>query len=155
MKKLVIGLFAVGLVLTFAVKSMAADTANVTVSATVLSSCGFTSAGDLSFGNIDPGLPGPYTPVVTQLNVQCTNGQAFTVTDDGGNSGVPGGPFYMLSGLNQLPYTFSYNNAGAGIGFGGAAFDVSLNINGSVSQANAQAAVPGVYGDTILMSVLP
>jgi spore coat protein U-like protein len=156
MRKLVLGFFAVGLVLAFAGRSLAADTANVTVSATVLSSCGFTSAGDLSFGNIDPGSPGPYTPVVTEVNVQCTNGQAFTITDDGGNNGVAGGPWAMDDGGgNTLPYTLVYDNSGSGIGFGGAAFDVPLNLDGSVTQANAQAAVPGAYNDLVVLTVAP
>jgi spore coat protein U-like protein len=153
MKKIAVWFLAVGFVLTMSGKSMAADTANVTVSATVLDSCLFTSAGDLAFGAIDPSVAGPYLPVVTQVNVQCGVGTAFTITDDGGNNGPAGGPYAMDNGLgNLLVYSFTYTNAGAGLGFGS---NVSLGINGSVTQAAAQAVPADVYADTVQLSILP
>lgn len=153
MKKIAVWFLAVGFVLTVSGKGMAADTANVTVSATVLDTCLFTSAGDLSFGAIDPSVAGPYLPVVTDVNVQCGAGTAFAITDDGGNNGPPGGPYAMDNGLgNLLTYSFSYTAAGVGAGFG---TDVALGINGSVTQAAAQAVPADVYGDTVVLSVLP
>jgi spore coat protein U-like protein len=152
MKKIAVWFLAVGFVLTLSGKSMAADTANVTVSATVLSSCAFSNGGNLAFGNINPGVAGPYAPVVSDAAVQCNNGLPFTVTDDGGLTGAT----QMDDGLgNLLNYTFTYTNAGVGLGFGGAAFDVPLGINGSITQVDAQAVPPGAYGDTIVLSVLP
>jgi len=152
MKKIAVWFMAVGFVFGMSGVSLAADTANVTVSATVVDTCLFTSAGDLSFGNIDPSLAGPFAPVVTDVNVQCGAGSAFAITDDGGVNGPPGGPYAMNNGANMLVYTFSYTNAGVGAGFG---TDVPLNINGSVTQAAAQAVPAGLYNDTVVLSVLP
>jgi spore coat protein U-like protein len=150
MKRIAVWFIAVGFVFSMSGKSMAADTANVTVSATVLDSCLFTSAGDLSFGGIDPTAAGPYTPVVTDVNVQCGVGDLFTITDDGGTNG---GPYAMDDGLgNKLVYTFTYTNAGVGAGFG---TDVPLGINGSVTQAAAQAVPAGGYSDTVVLTVSP
>lgn len=153
MKRIAVWFLAVGFMLTLSGKSMAADTANVTVSATVLDSCLFTSAGDLSFGGIDPTTAGPYTPVVTDVNVQCGVGDVFTITDDGGNNGPAGGPFAMDDGSgNLLVYSFTYTAAGVGAGFG---MDLPLGINGSVTQAAAQAVPAGGYSDTVVLTVSP
>ena len=62
----------------------------------------------------------------------------------------------MDDGLgNLLPYAIAYDAAGVGTGFGGAGFNVGLNLGGSVTQASAQAAVPGAYNDTVVLSILP
>jgi spore coat protein U-like protein len=153
MKRLTLTLLAVGLVLALAGTSMAADSTTVTVSATVLDTCLFTSAGDLSFGAIDPTLAGPFSPIVTDVNVQCGAGTGFAITDDGGINGPPGGPYAMDDGAaNLLVYSFTYSAVGVGAGFG---TDVALGINGSVTQADAQAVPAGAYTDTVILSVLP
>lgn len=154
MKKLALWFFAVGLVLTFAGKSLAADTANVVVTATVLDTCLIVADGALAFGSIDPSLAGPYLPAVTEVNVQCGAGTGFAITDDGGNSGVPSGPYFMQdpTNTNNLTYTMSYDVGGFGAGFG---TDVALNLAGSITQANAQAVPADVYDDTVLLTIAP
>ena len=154
MKKLVAGLFAVGLVLTLSGKSMAADTANVVVTATVMDTCLIVADGALAFGAIDPSAAGPYAPGITEVNVQCGAGTGFIITDDGGNSGIPGGPYFMQdpTNTNNLTYSMSYDVAGFGAGFG---TDVALNLTGSVTQAAAQAVPADVYDDTVILTVAP
>lgn len=154
MRKLAVWFFAVGLVLTFAGKSPAADTANVVVTATVLDTCLIVADGALAFGNIDPSAAGPYLPVVTEVNVQCSSGTNFSITDDGGNSGVPGGPYFMQdpTNTNNLPYTMTYDTNGVGSGFG---TDVALNLAGSITQANAQAVPADNYDDTVQLTIAP
>jgi len=154
MKKLVAGLFAVSLVLTLSGRSMAADTANVVVTATVLDTCLIIADGAMAFGAIDPSLAGPFLPGVTEVNVQCGAGTAFAITDDGGNSGIPGGPYFMQdpTDTNNLTYSMSYDVVGVGLGFG---TDVALNLAGSVTQAAAQAVPADVYDDTVILTIAP
>ena len=152
MKKLALTIFALALVVSFAGRSMAADTANVTVSATVLDTCLFTTGGDLSFGGIDPSAAGPYLPVVTDATVECSAGTSFTITDDGGLNGG----FQMddvTTGAERLPYNMTYD-AGPTVATGWGSPD-GLNIDGSITQAAAQGVLPDDYDDTVVLSILP
>ena len=148
MKKLALTIFAVSLVLTFAGKGMAADTADVDVTATVMGTCLFTSAGLLEFGSIDPTLPGPYVAAPTSdVNVQCSTGIAWTVVDN-----AAGAHIMLDGGGNPLPYSFTFTAGGVGAGFG---TDVAVGIGATVTQANALAAPPGAYAHTFTLDVTP
>ena len=154
MKKLAAVVMAAlaALVLGAAGNALATDTAQVTVSATVLATCGFNSGGVLAFGNLDPGTGLDVTvPATTQPVFVCSNGVNYTITDDDGvnESGVNANRMIDGSG-NFLPYSISYTATGVASGN-----PTSMNISGTVLYANYGGAVAGVYGDTVTVTINP
>ena len=72
--------------LLFAGNVLAADTANLTVTATVDATCKITG-GTLDFGTLDPTSGNPATVTnATAAQVTCTNGTSYTITLENGFS---------------------------------------------------------------------
>jgi hypothetical protein len=110
--------------------------------------CNFVSGastGRIAFNNIDPSTtPGPVLGTVTQqINFKCGNNQAFTVT------AVPASGWTIISGANSIPYSLGFTASGIGTGTGGGQPAIPLLTNTtSITQANYQNAVAGVYANT-------
>ncbi len=133
--------------LLFAGNALAADTANLTVTATVDATCKITG-GTLDFGTLDPTSGNPATVTnATAAQVTCTNGTSYTITDNGGLNGT-----YLLDdgSSNQIQYSLTYTGTGLG---NGNAQDVS--IKGDIAFAAYQTKPAGTYTDTVVLSVNP
>lgn len=128
--------------------ALAAGTATVDIQATVLGTCVFNSGGAISFGNLDPtsGLsPSVINPAAA--NFTCTNGTAYTITDDGGLLGT----YNLDDGAGStIPYALAY--AGAGLG-SGVAQDLSITAN--INFADFQTKPAGTYNDTVTLTINP
>lgn len=137
--------------------ALGANTATVTISASVTAKCTFTQAAGQSLvftnttGGIDPTL-GTSATASTTITYKCTAGQApsFTFTspnDSGGNHRV-------LNGANAIVYTVGFTSGGAGAGFG-TGTDKTLTLNGTITSAQYGAAPAGTYTDTLTVDMLP
>jgi spore coat protein U-like protein len=156
MKKLVGLMMVLGLVLGLGSGAMAADSNTVTVTANVTGTCRFSSpTSTLAFGALDPGSGNPASAATT-TNFWCTNGTAYTITDNDGLyfTGPNANRMRHATTLTQfIPYTFSYNPAsGNGSGPG---TPITLTISGSILFASYQNADPGDYSDTVVLSITP
>ena len=146
MKRTLIALLAL-VTLAFGGNALAADTATVDISATVLGTCSFSAGDTFAFGNLDP--TSGASPSLTQSGVTfaCTNGTNYTITDDGGLLGT-----YDLedASANTIGYNFNYAGAGAGTGA-----NQTLSITVDIPFANYQNAPAGAYADTVTLSINP
>lgn len=143
MKKIVV--LAVAAVIAMSGTAMAAGTSTVAVSANVLASCTI-SAGTAAFGNLDPANPVPINAGVSDPQVTCTNGTAYSITDDGGLTGS----LKMANGANLIQYSLGYTNSGTGNGSAG-----GIGISASVAGADYQFKPAGAYTDTVTLTVNP
>jgi spore coat protein U-like protein len=148
MQKKMRGLAAL-LIILLAARPAVAGQASATfgVSATVLTNCTVT-ASNLNFGNYSASAASP-TNMSTSLSVTCTNGLAYTVDLNGGNS----------HSLNYQLYTTNGYASIFGDGTGGT-ITVSGSGNGSAQSipvygqiATAQYVPAGSYSDTISVTV--
>lgn len=140
MKKILVLAAVIALVSSTA---FAAGTATLTVSANVTPTCTMTD-GTLAFGALDP-LTAADTGAVAAagVSVTCTNGTAFTVTDD-----AAANP--LSNGTSNIPFTLTH--AGAGVGTGVA---VAYAIDGEILGADYANATAGVYGSTVTLTFNP
>lgn len=150
MKKIIVLAIAV---LAMAGTAMAAGNANVGASGTVIASCGFTTAGSVAFGNLDPASGAAATGSVTQPTWWCTNGTTAAITDDDGlqESGVNGNR--MIKGAGEwIPYSFTYTASGSGLGKGN---PIAMDIAASIANADYINAPVGAYTDTVVLTINP
>jgi spore coat protein U-like protein len=140
MKKILVLAAAIALVSSSA---FAAGSATLTVSATVTDTCTITG-GTLGFGALDPLVSAAVGPVAAAgVTVTCSNGTAFTVTDD-----AAANP--LANGASTIPFTLAH--AGSGTGTGVAA---PYAINGNIAAGSYATALAGAYTSTVTLSVLP
>ena len=137
---------AMALVMGTAGGALALGTATVDVSATVVPFCTFNTNGALAFGFLDPSAPADVNGVATQPTFVCSPGTGFTIVDDGGLTGT----YTMTSGPNNIPYSFTYTNAGVGNGLA-----MSMDIAGTVLGADYATALPGIYTDVVTLTITP
>lgn len=160
MKRSVLWMAAAVLLLA-AGTAMAADTATVDVSATVVGTCQFSSAGTtLPFGVLPFDASGNALGATANATIQfwCTNGASYSIADDtGANELVSGTPPFRLASTTlgapeYIDYSLSYNPAtGTGTGPG---TPITLNITGTVGTTYA-ANTPDVYSDTVTLTINP
>jgi spore coat protein U-like protein len=157
MKKLALTLFAVSLVLTFAGRSMAADTADIQVSAEVVGSCTMAQLTDMDFGALPDPAVFPYSAVTLgQVDVTCPVAVAFTVDEVSGanDASCTGGPHCVGLAAFYIDYaTTNLPQLGVGIGMG-VGNEVTVNIDGDITMDYSLAPV-GVYTDTLTLNVNP
>lgn len=116
--------------------SMAGNSNTLTATATVQAVCNFaTTTSSLAFGSIDPTGTGPITQS-TSIAYACTAGTSPTLTMP--TTGT------MTSGANSLPFSLSNTNTGT-----------AINITGTVTQADYQAAPAGSYSGTVTYTIAP
>lgn len=134
--------------------AMAADTATVAVSATVLGTCKFISAGSVAFPDLDPSNPVVVNGVVTQPQFWCTRNAAYTLSDDFGVNEATAGtaPRRMTNGIDFIPYTFTYRPTGVG---SGPASPITMDIAASISDVDYINASAGAYTDTVTLTINP
>lgn len=131
--------------------AQAAGTATVTVSATVQAACTFNSNGTMDFGSL-PIIPANTPATMTQPTLTCTNGTAYTITDDDGVNELAANANRMRQGAtaNYIAYSFNYTAGGTGNG------NVqTMDIAGLVTAAAYTGAVAGVYNDVVTLTINP
>ena len=135
----------------------AADTQDLTVSATISATCKFSSSAQtLSFGTVDPSGTSAISASGAAVKYKCTNGtSAAGVTHDGGSHNS-GGPRMANAGSGEfIPYTLTISNGTqTGTGFG-AGQDKNLTVDGSISASNFQNVSAGAYSDTVVLTISP
>jgi len=132
---------------------MAAGTASVGVSATVLAgSCRFDSGGTVSF-TLDHATGGNVIGTITQPVYRCSKDASFVISDDNGlyESGTTHRMKHAT--LNEyIPYSFTYTTSGTGLGNGN---PVTMDIASTVAEADYMDVPAGSYSDTVTMTINP
>lgn len=130
-----------------------ADTAIVTVSATVVGTCKFNSGGSVGF-TLDPSVGGLVNGAITQPKFWCTKGTAYTLTDDNGKyeSGTVHRMTDDATGTEFIPYTFTYTTTGNGTGPG---LPITLDIVSQVAANDYLNKPAGTYADTVTLTITP
>jgi spore coat protein U-like protein len=128
---------------------MAANTATVAVSANVVGSCTI-AGGSIPFGNLNAAGAGIMNAVVTQPQVNCSNGLAYSVTDDDGQNELAANTNRMASGGNYISYSFTYTAAGTGTGA-----LANMDIAASIAEVDYLGKPVGNYTDTVTLTVTP
>lgn len=105
---------AAALAVAFAAVSsaaVAAETANMNVTATVVASCTIAVSADLAFGNYDPIVTNKAAPldVLGGIDTTCSNGSAPVITLSLGNNAA-GAVRNMSDGTNDLSYEIYTEN---------------------------------------------
>ncbi len=161
-KNLYVVAAAIVMVMAMAGGVFAAAAPTVTVSASVTPVCVSSANGAMSI-TINPSTVGAggYTfsadGTVTQPQVKCTasGGAAiFTITASNAEGTDTTGSLagaLKSAGHANIPYTLTFTPSVVGNGFAGA--DVGININGTITQAAAQAAEYAAAGYTEVVTL--
>jgi spore coat protein U-like protein len=140
--------------------SLAADSAVVNVSATILSksNCKFRSASAvLDFGNLDPSNP-VVVNTSTTIDFICRGSApiaTFLISDDDGlhETGVDANRMqHTAQPAEYIAYAFTYNPITDTVPKNA---DQILTITGTIQGADYQTAVPGVYADSVVLTLNP
>lgn len=151
MKKLIVVVMAIAIIAMAGV-AMAADTANVAVSANVVGTCKFNSGGTVAFA-LDPSVGGNVNGTVSQPAFWCTKGSSYTITDDDGihESGTTHRMEYTTPG-EFIEYSFAYTTTGTGLG---KTNPITMDIASTVVAAQYLNASAGNYSDTVVVTIAP
>ena len=152
MRKWIATMAAVLMVMT-AGTAMAADTANVDVTAAVAPACAFSSTPTLDFGTLDQASAADAT-AAGNLVFWCTTGAVYTLTDQNNPLVVDGAyPGTLISGGDTIPYTIAYTNtSGLGGGFG---VPIASALTATIVNADYVGSPPGVYTETVTFTITP
>lgn len=147
MKKLILAVLAISFASILATgNALAADNADINVSATVLGTCLFDAGSfDLAFGDIDPASAVDATASV-DVQFTCSNGTDWTLDDVSGNRNMTG-----VANGDSLAYSIAaYGNTGTGTGS-----TQTVTLDGTVAVAAFQAVSSDVYTETITININP
>lgn len=152
MRRILMAMVAVAVVAMAGVAAEA-DTTTVSVNATVTGTCRFLTGGSVAF-TLDPASVADAAGTVTNPTFWCTNGTAYTITDDDGVNDVVLGVHRMRLGAttNYIPYAFSYTSTGTG---GGRTAVRTMNIAATVVNSDFANAAEGSYADTVTLTINP
>lgn len=130
----------------------AADTNTLTVTASVVGTCKFNSAtSTLAFGALDPSSASNAT-AAGATTYWCTKGTvASTAADNGAN--WSGSSRQMANGAELIPYALTLTGGtqtGAGKGT-----PLTLDLAGSIANADFINVAAGNYTDTVTLTVTP
>ena len=147
MKRLTLAVLAISFASILAAgNALAADNADINVSATVLGACSFDAATfDLAFGDIDPTSLVDATASV-DVEFTCSNGTDWTLDDVSGTHTTTG-----AVSADPLDYSIAAH-ATTGTGDGGTQ---AVTLDGTVAVADFSVATSDVYNDTINININP
>ncbi len=133
--------------------AFAADTATLNVQANVVGNCKFnTASATMNFGSLDPANTTDASGAAS-LQFWCTKNAAYTISDDGGANKSGAQRRMKDAGTNYINYSIgAYTAAGAGNGKGA---PISLNLSGSVLNADYVNAAAGAYTDVVTFTINP
>lgn len=137
----------------FAGGALAADSATVGVSASVVGVCKYSTAtGSVSF-TLNPATGGAVSGTLSQPAFWCTKGASYTITDDNGlNESGTTHQMKHATLTEYIPYTFTYTATGTGTG---KTTPITMNIAASVAESDYINASEGSYADTVTLSITP
>jgi spore coat protein U-like protein len=105
----------------------------------------------LDFGNLDPTAPVAASVNNSNLEFACSTGVNYAITDDDGLNELGPGQPQLADGAGEfIPYTLSY--VGAGVGTGVA---TNLNVQADIAAGVYATNSPGVYNDTVTLTINP
>lgn len=134
-----VGLFGTG-------NALAADTATLDVTATVIETCRFDSnGGALDFGNIDALAAADVLNVAPDVNpfFTCSAGTVYAITDDSAVQPLD-------NGTDTIAYTLSYTAGGTATGA-----SQELAVLGNLPGANYAGLSAGTYNATVTFTINP
>lgn len=126
-----------------------AATTTLTVSAQVVAACQFDgAASDATFLPLDS-VAAPAVSAAGSVNVSCTNGTAFTVTDDASGT--------LAAGLGGpgIPYTFTYllgSDTGTGTGIGNS---IAVNYQADIGAGTYTNFAADTYSELVTLTIAP
>lgn len=152
MKKLIVIVAAIAIVAMAGV-AMAGDTATVSVSASVTGTCKFNTGTKTVTFTLDPATDGDVTGSVSQPTFWCTKGTSYGITDDDGvnKSGTTHRVKHTES-TEYIPYSFTYPPTGTGAG---KTTPITMDIAGTITNADYINASVGNYADTVTLTITP
>jgi spore coat protein U-like protein len=135
----------------------AADSQNLTVTATVAGTCKLTAVPGMGF-TLDPGVGGTGT-ASSAVQFKCTKGLAagaFTVGgQSNGTTGITGN--LTNAGTDTIAYSITWAAPAAftGTGFGAGSTSGGTTLNGSIAAAAYQNVAAGTYTATVAVTIAP
>lgn len=143
MKSLKLVVLSISLICTLGIgNAMAADSATITVNATVLGTCSFNAnTYTMDFASIDPTNTGDITGSV-ELDFTCTNGTNWNLTDESG-----------IKSMDSSDDTLAYNIATYALTGTGDGTPKTLTITGTVAEGEYATASAGTYSDTFTIGI--
>jgi len=148
-------LLAALIAVTFAAPAFAGDTATLAVSATISSTCKFTTGSfTMSFGALDPSAAANQAQA-TGITYKCTKGAAATSFSFDGAAVSPTS-VNITNGTDNIPVALSWTvPATVGTGFGAGSTAISMTVNGSMLGTNYANVSAGVYTKNVTVIVAP
>jgi spore coat protein U-like protein len=133
--------------------AFAAGTATLNVQAAVVGNCKFnTASATMNFGSLDPANSTDASGAAS-LQFWCTKSAAYTITDDGGANKSGTQRRMKDAGTNFINYSIgAYTASGTGNGKGS---PITLNLTGSVLNADYVNATAGAYTDVVTFTINP
>lgn len=162
LKKTALAAACVGTLL-FAGSASAAGLGSLQITANAQGTCEFHTPGQayvMAFGALDTSATTTPATAVADVTYHCTNGTpAAHVHIDGINIfGIPTGDSGVVvninSGANHIPVKLTWT-VPTTIGTGFATAPLHMNVTGTISVADLNAAVAGNYSATYAMLILP
>lgn len=137
----------------FAAGALAAGSATVSVGASVVGVCKYSTAtGSVSF-TLNPSVGGAVGGSYSQPTFWCTKGTSYSITDDdGANKSGTTHRMKHATLTEYIPYTFSYTASGTGTG---KSTPITMDIAASVAEADYIDKSEGSYADTVTLSITP
>jgi spore coat protein U-like protein len=132
---------------------MAAGTAPLNISTSVVGNCKFnTASATMNFGALDPANTANATATAA-LQFWCTKNAAYTVTDNGGANRSGTQRRLRGTGTNYINYAITpYVASGTGAGRTAA---ITLNLTGTINNADYINAAAGAYADVVTFTINP
>jgi len=146
MNKMKLAVMTIALLSLFTTgNALAADTAILDVTANVIETCRFDNDGALDFGNLDALAPADQLGIAptTDINFTCSNGTAYTITDD--SAANP-----LNNGTDNLAYTLTYTAGGTADGT-----STAVGLTGDLLGAAYAGVSAGAYTATATFTINP
>ena len=140
---------------TVAAPAFAGDAATLAVSATISSTCKFTTGSfTMNFGALDPSAAANQAQA-TGITYKCTKGAAATSFSFDGAAVSPTS-VNITNGTDNIPVALSWAApATVGTGFGAGSTAISMTVNGSILAANYANVSAGAYTKNVTVIVAP
>jgi spore coat protein U-like protein len=150
-KKILIGSLATAAFVSSS--AFAAGTAILNVQASVVGNCKFnTASATMNFGVLDPANTTDASGAAS-LQFWCTKNATYAITDDGGANKSGTQRRLKDAGTNYMNYSIgAYTASGTGNGKGS---PITLNLTGSVLNADYVNAAAGAYADVVTFTINP
>lgn len=145
MKKMQLIVMAAAMLL-MAGTAMAAGSATLNVTASVLGTCSIAGTGTLDFGVLDPATAPAAAATSSGLTINCSNGTPYAVTSSLGGAGLG----VLSDGTNSFNYTLTLPPNGTGTGVA-----VAYNVTGNIAAGVYSAMPANIYTGTVTLNITP